>query len=57
MLNLRVESIDDAIHDLRAAEIAVEIWRGEWDTPETGRFARIHVPEGNTIELWEPPVA
>ena len=55
MLNLRVESIDDAIRDLRAADIAVETRPGEWDTPETGRFARIHDPEGNTIELWEPP--
>ena len=28
----------------------------EWDaTPEVGRFARIHDPEGNPIELWEPP--
>jgi predicted enzyme related to lactoylglutathione lyase len=26
-----------------------------WDTPDTGRFARIHDPEGNPIELWEPP--
>jgi glyoxylase I family protein len=24
------------------------------DSPETGRFARIHDPEGNPIELWEP---
>ena len=23
--------------------------------PETGRFARIHDPEGRPIELWEPP--
>ena len=55
MINLRVESIDDAIRDLRAAEIAVETRPGEWDSPETGRFARILDPEGNTIELWEPP--
>jgi predicted enzyme related to lactoylglutathione lyase len=26
-----------------------------WDAPETGRFARIQDPEGNPIELWEPP--
>jgi predicted enzyme related to lactoylglutathione lyase len=31
------------------------ITKPEWDTPETGRFARIHDPEGNAIELWEPP--
>ncbi|HEY4199523.1 MAG TPA: VOC family protein [Devosiaceae bacterium] len=54
MLNVRVDSIASAIVDLNAAAIAVET-RPEWDTPETGRFARIHDPEGNTIELWEPP--
>ena len=27
---------------------------GEWDAPGVGRFARIHDPEGNPIELWEP---
>ncbi|MCS6758438.1 MAG: VOC family protein, partial [Candidatus Devosia euplotis] len=32
------------------AGIAVEP-RAEQDTPETGRFARIHDPEGNPIEL------
>jgi predicted enzyme related to lactoylglutathione lyase len=26
-----------------------------WDSPETGRFARVHDPEGNAVELWEPP--
>ena len=24
-----------------------------FDSPEVGRFARIHDPEGNPIELWE----
>ncbi|SDC26778.1 hypothetical protein SAMN05444678_102138 [Sphingomonas sp. YR710] len=55
MLNLRVSSIDDLIASLQAAEVAVET-RAEWDAPETGRFARIQDPEGNVIELWEPPV-
>ena len=26
----------------------------EWDMPGVGRFARIHDPEGNPIELWQP---
>jgi len=26
----------------------------EWNMPGVGRFARIHDPEGNQIELWEP---
>ena len=56
MINLRVEGIDELIASLRAAGIAVET-RAEWDAPETGRFARIHDPEGNAIEWWEPPAA
>ena len=32
------------------------VTKEERDTPETGRFARIQDPEGNVIELWEPPV-
>jgi len=54
MLNLRVSGIDALIDSLRTAGIAVET-RAEWDAPETGRFARIHDPEGNAIELWQPP--
>jgi predicted enzyme related to lactoylglutathione lyase len=54
MLNLRVEGIDDLIASLRAAGIEVKT-DPTWDTPETGRFARIHDPEGNAIELWQPP--
>jgi predicted enzyme related to lactoylglutathione lyase len=40
---------------LRDAGVEV-ITNAEWDTPETGKFARIYDPEGNPIELWEPPV-
>jgi predicted enzyme related to lactoylglutathione lyase len=54
MLNLRVAGLDALLDQLAAAGIAV-IKDPEWDTPETGRFARIHDPEGNAIELWEPP--
>ena len=55
MLNLRVEGLDALIDRLQEAGIAVETRPEEWDTPETGRFARIHDPEGTPIELWEPP--
>jgi predicted enzyme related to lactoylglutathione lyase len=55
MLNLRVEGLDTLLAKLRAAGIEV-VTKAEWDTPETGRFARIHDPEGNAVELWEPPV-
>ena len=54
MLNLRVTDLPALLEGLAAAGIAAET-RTEWDTPETGRFARIHDPEGNPIELWEPP--
>jgi predicted enzyme related to lactoylglutathione lyase len=54
MLNFRVDALDPLLASLRAAGIAI-ITKPEWDTPETGRFARIHDPEGNPVELWEPP--
>lgn len=54
MINFRVEGIDALLASLRAAGIEV-ITKAEWDTPETGRFGRVHDPEGNVIELWEPP--
>jgi predicted enzyme related to lactoylglutathione lyase len=57
MINFRVDDLDAMIASLREAGIAVETRPGEWDTPETGRFARIHDPEGNQIELWEPAAA
>eukprot|EP01122_Echinamoeba_exundans_P006277 TRINITY_DN172_c1_g1_i1.p1 TRINITY_DN172_c1_g1~~TRINITY_DN172_c1_g1_i1.p1 ORF type:complete len:132 (+),score=10.35 TRINITY_DN172_c1_g1_i1:76-471(+) len=52
MLNLRVTELDALIARLESQGIVVE--RGaDWDG-EFGRFARIHDPEGNPIELWEP---
>jgi predicted enzyme related to lactoylglutathione lyase len=53
MLNLRVAGLDELLAKLRAAGIDITI-KAEWNTPETGRFARIHDPDGNPIELWEP---
>lgn len=55
MLNLRVSGIDALIAGLQAADVAV-ITKPEWNDPQVGRFARIHDPEGNAIELWEPPI-
>ena len=54
MLNLRVSDLAQLIDQLKGAGIDVTT-RDEWDDPATGRFARIHDPEGNPIELWEPP--
>ena len=53
MLNLRVEGLDALKDRLRADGIEV-VTNPEWDAPGVGRFARIHDPEGNQVELWEP---
>jgi len=53
MINLRVRDLDGLIEQLRAGGIEV-ITKAEWDMPGVGRFARVHDPEGNPIELWEP---
>lgn len=55
MINFRVDDLDALMAQLRADGIAVETRPDEWDTAATGRFARIHDPEGNHIELWQPP--
>ena len=53
MVNFRVTDLDGLLAALREAGIEVET-REEWDSSGLGRFARIHDPEGNPIELWEP---
>jgi len=55
MINFRVEDLDAFLSKLLKAGVAVTT-DPAWDAPETGRFARIYDPEGNPIELWEPPV-
>ncbi len=54
MINFRVSDLEDLLSELRQAGINVRT-DPTWDTPETGRFARVEDPEGNPIELWEPP--
>ena len=54
MINLRVDALDPLLEHLTAAGIEIKT-DPSWNSPETGRFARIHDPEGNAIELWEPP--
>jgi predicted enzyme related to lactoylglutathione lyase len=55
MLNLRVDDLPAMIAELEKAGIAAET-RAEWDGDGSyGRFARIHDPEGNPTELWQPP--
>jgi glyoxylase I family protein len=52
MINFRVLNLDAMIAQLRAAKITVEI---DPETYPNGRFARLADPEGNPIQLWEPP--
>lgn len=51
MINFRVRSLDAMVAQLRAAGVTVEL---DAQTYPNGRFARLHDPEGNPIELWEP---
>lgn len=54
MINFRVTDLKWLIADLKAKWVTV-IEKDEWNTmPEIGTFARVHDPEGNPIELWEP---
>jgi predicted enzyme related to lactoylglutathione lyase len=51
MVNFRVRSLDAMVAQLQQSNIEVKV------DPEKypyGRFARLHDPEGNPIELWEP---
>jgi predicted enzyme related to lactoylglutathione lyase len=52
MINLRVRELKEMLERLSAG--GIEATNEQWDT-EAGSFARIHDPEGNPIELWEPP--
>jgi len=56
MLNLRVSDLGELIGRLESAGISAET-RDQWNDPNVGRFVRIHDPEGNPIELWEPPTS
>ena len=51
MVNFRVRSLDAMVAQLRKANIEVKV---DSETYPNGRFARLHDPEGNPVELWEP---
>jgi catechol 2,3-dioxygenase-like lactoylglutathione lyase family enzyme len=53
MITFRVSSLDAFVSQLMRNGIEVQSRTEDWDS-EVGRFARIHDPEGNPIELWEP---
>jgi predicted enzyme related to lactoylglutathione lyase len=51
MLNYRVDDLNALLEVLRAEGVTID----HSEDSEYGRFAWIVDPEGNKIELWEPP--
>jgi len=52
MINYRVADLDAMLAQLRDAGVAVD---ERIETSEYGRFGWVMDPEGNRIELWQPP--
>ncbi len=52
MLNFQVDDLDTLLNDLAAAGVSVDSKRESCDY---GRFGWFTDPEGNRIELWQPP--
>jgi len=52
MINYRVDDLDALLIALKEEGVDVDPRREDYDY---GRFAWITDPEGNRIELWEPP--
>ena len=51
MINFRVADLDAMVAQLRAGGIEVTV---DPESSPNGRLARLHDPEGNPVELWEP---
>jgi predicted enzyme related to lactoylglutathione lyase len=54
MINFRVANLDELLAKLRAEGVSVE---AKAEKSEFGYFGWAMDPEGNRIELWEPPLA
>jgi predicted enzyme related to lactoylglutathione lyase len=52
MLNLQVDDLDGVVEKLRAAGADVD---AKVEDTEYGRFGWFADPEGNRVELWQPP--
>ena len=52
MINYRVEDLDEVLAALKSEGVTVD---EKIDESEYGRFGWAMDPEGNRIELWEPP--
>lgn len=53
MINFRVDNLDVIVERLRDAGTKVD-YEGDGEPFPNGRFAKLHDPEGNAIQLWEP---
>lgn len=51
MINFRVRDLAAMVSQLEQAGIDVDL---DPDSHPNGKFARLHDPDGNPIELWEP---
>jgi len=54
MLNFRVDALDEVLARLEEAGAKIDPKR---DDSEYGKFAWFWDPEGNRVELWEPPAS
>ena len=52
MINLRVDDLDAYLEEIKAKNVTLV---GDPDSGEFGKFAWILDPDGNKLELWEPP--
>jgi predicted enzyme related to lactoylglutathione lyase len=52
MFNFRVDDLDALLAQLRGAGVQVD---AKVDKSEYGNFGWIMDPEGNRVELWQPP--
>ena len=52
MINYRVDDLDALVEVLKKEGVEIDAHREDYDY---GRFAWITDPEGNRLELWEPP--
>jgi predicted enzyme related to lactoylglutathione lyase len=52
MINYRVDDLDALLKALKEEGVEIDPHREDYDY---GRFAWVMDPDGNRIELWEPP--
>ena len=52
MLNFQVDDLNAVLDELQSAGVAVDPKREDYDY---GRFGWFTDPEGNRVELWQPP--